>query len=618
MKRNCYFLVLLFLSIGISDAYAQGYQIKTYFDAEETVVKEQYYVKDSLNPSLQGLYESFFSDGSIKTRGYYKNNTPDSLWMYFYENGGIKASGNLRNGSKFGLWQFFYENGNINMKGHIYSDKKEGTWTYYYENGQLKIEGEYHRDKKSGLWKYYYEDGTLKADAFYEEGKGIFKEYYNSGALKSEGLNVDGKSDSTWTYYYENGEIQAQGEYENGLKEGEWIFYHPNGNKSAEGMYVHGKKDGKWTYYHKNGEISSEGALLDGKKEGYWKLYNELGKYKGEGVFHRGDGTYNEYYESGNLKVEGEIKNGNNHGLWKYYYEDGSLEGKCEFVNGEGEFTGYYPDGSVYMKGMIKDGKNVGVWKLYNPNGKLAGYYRPYYEGDKPVYKLMQKAKNEDVIRGNLNYLKPDYKYNPNKLRYFIPVVNEFKGIIIGTNPLAVPFGRVPISMEYYFQERLGYEMQISYLRKPFFTKDKKVDINDVYTRGFDAAIRQKFYHPEHKLGMFYFEHELRFTNLIHKSNVIDSMNAPPKTNVIEALENKIEYAIMFGNRWMKTYGEKYIKGSNTRGITLDIYLGMGIGYRNFNKNYPSNEAYDEVFSELNQNNLSITPRIGINFGYVF
>ncbi|GEM_PF-182103 len=603
-----------------TESLAQTKKVQTYYDDEKTILKERYSIKDSLNPVLHGLYESFFSDGSIQTRGYYKNNIPDSLWMYFYEKGGIKMSGNLNDGKNHGLWQFFFENGNLNMKGNIYGDTKEGEWKYYYENKQLKVEGRYDDNLKTGPWTYFNEDGTIKAKANYKNDKGIYREYYNDGRLKAVGLNVDGKSDSTWTYYYENGNIKAKGDYKEGLKNGWWFFYHDNGIKASEGEYANGEKEGKWIYYHETGKISSEGALRSGKKEGYWKIFDESGIFRADGVFEKGEGEYHEYYESGKLKIDGFIKDGKNHGQWNYYYEDGSLEGKCFFENGEGNYTGYYKDGSPYMKGKIKDGKNVGVWEFYNEQGNIAGYYRPFYEGDQPSYKLIEESSKNTEARSNRDYLKPDYKYKIKNFRYFTPTINEFQGIIIGTNPLSTIFGRLPLSIEYYFQERLGYEMEIAYLRDPFFKNESNIELNETYSNGFDVSIRQKFYSYEKKLGMFYFGHELRFTSLSHKSNVIDSLTSDEVNFELEidANENRFEYAFMFGNRWMKRYGEKYIKNSRTGGITVDFNIGVGIGYRSYKKNYDPNQAYDQVFNDVKQNKFSLTPRITLNFGYVF
>lgn len=595
---------------------AQSTLIENYYDDQKQVIKERYFVKDSPKRVIHGLYESFYQNGFIQTRGYYKNNVPDSLWIYFYENGGIKMSGNLKDGKNFGLWQFFYENGNLSMKGNIYGDEKEGLWRYYYENKQLKAEGNYEHNLKEGEWSYYFEDGLLKAKAFYKNDRGIYREFYNDGNLKAMGLNVNGKSDSTWVYYYEDGATKARGAYDEGLRHGPWVFYYKNGNKLSEGKYLKGKKDGKWIYYHENGNMSSEGALREGKKEGYWKIFDETGAFKADGIFEHGEGEYREYYESGKLKIKGHIVDNKNHGQWHYYYEDGSLEGECFFTHGTGTYTGYYKDGTIYMKGKIKEGKNVDVWEFYDPDGILAGYYRPFYEGEEPTYKLAGEN-NRPLTDFNREYLKPDYKYKKRKLRYFDPVVNEFRGIIISTNPFSSLIGYVPLALEYYYQERLGYEMQISYLRNPFFSQNN--NINKVYSRGFDASIRQKFYHPERKTGTFYFAQEIRFTNISHRSNVLDSTAAEGIKNLkIDASENRFEYAILFGNRWLQTFGERYIKDSKSGGITIDFYIGLGIGYRYFSKNYPARQEYEQIFSDVKQNKFSLTPRVGLNFGYVF
>ncbi len=616
-------LILLFFDfflVTTIPANAQTNEIRKYYDADKTLLKERYFIKSGDDPVIHGLYESFFSDGAIQTRGYYKNNVPDSLWMYFYEKGGIKMSGNLKNGKNFGLWQFFFENGSLNMKGEIYGNRKEGDWIYYYENRQLKAEGAYKNDLKSGNWIYYNEDGTIKAKANFTNDKGVYKEYYANGKLKASGLNAFGKSDSTWTYYYEDGTIKGKGNYKDGLKSGRWVLYHENGEKASEGDYLNGQKEGKWIYYHENGELSSEGALQKGRKEGYWKIFNNSGQFMGDGVFVKGEGEYHEYYESGQLKIDGFVKDGKNVGQWYYYYEDGGLEGECFFDYGEGEYIGFYRDGNIYMKGKIKNGRNIGLWEFYKPNGEIAGYYRPIYEGDQPTYRLVEESQNQQGEGFNRDYLKPDYKYKKRNFRYFEPQVNEFQAKIIATNPAGMLVGKIPLSFEYYFHERLGYEMQIQYLRDPFFKKDNKIASNELYSRGFDASIRQKFYNYEKQLGMFYFAHEIRFTNLTHKSNIIDSLTTPDVDLKLEidANENRFEYAVMFGNRWMKYYGEQYIKDSKKGGITVDFYIGVGIGYRSFKKNYPATQAYEQIFNEVNQQSFSLTPRVGLNIGYVF
>ena len=121
----------------------------------------------------------------------------------------------------------------------------------------------------------------------------------------------------------------------------------------------------------------------------------------------------------------------------------------------------------------------------------------------------------------------------------FRPQVNEFKGIIVAFNPVSTAFGSIPFSVEYYLQERLGYELQFSILRDPFFTSDGNVKINDVYDRGYSLALRQKLYSPDRRLGMLYFGHELRFSTIDHFSNIIDSLNIV-NGSVIGAAEKKV------------------------------------------------------------------------------
>ena len=612
VKYTCFKFVLWATLMIPHVVTGQGIEIYTYFDEAKSKPKEHYYIKDSISAQLNGPYESFYSSGNVASKGFYKTNIPDSLWQYYYENGHLKMEGLLKNGQNFGNWKYYFENGNLNMQGPIFGSTRQGTWEYYFENGILKSEGGYIDNKKNGIWNYYYEDGTHKAQAYYIKDAGWYKEFYHSGKLKAEGKNVESKSDSTWVFYYEDGNLQAEGNYNNGVRDGNWIFFYENGSKSAEGAYVNGTKDGKWTFFHENGNISSEGALQNNQKEGYWKIFNENGDFTAEGVFKNNDGQYTEYYESGKLKAQGNLKKGENDGQWFYYYEDGSLEGECLFDQGTGDYTGYYSDGTIKMKGKIEDGVNVGIWELYHDDGSLAGYYRPYYEDKEPAYKLVEKP-----AEPHGDYMKPAYRYKNSKIRYFDPVINEYRGIILATNPLPMFIGSLPISIEYYFQERLGYELQVRILRDPFFKKNSLVPVNESFERGFDVALRQKFYHPEGDYGMFYFAHEVRLTSINHLSNILDSTST--ETTIQESIrihETKFEYSVLIGDRFMTLYGERMSRSSI--GITIDGFVGLGIGYRLTEKKYSQNPAYDQIFNDVNTSKISIAPRIGINIGIVF
>lgn len=615
MTRVLTLSLLILMACGES-LYAQRVTVHTYYDEADSRIKETFMVLEGNRNVLDGKYMSYYQNGNIKSEGFYRNNEPTGFWNYNYESGKLKMRGQLRGNSNYGLWKYYYENGQVSMEGDIYNGKREGEWKFYFESGTRKSEGNFLKGDKTGIWNHFYEDGTLKAQAFYVGEKGFYKEFYGNGTVKVQGYNLAGKSDSTWVYFYEDGIKQAEGQFQEGLRSGLWSYYYPNGNISATGYYEGGEKNGLWTYYHENGNKSSEGIEKKGRKEGNWKIYDNEGFMKGQGYFELGSGEYKEYFENGNLKVSGKMKDGIHEGKWMYYYEDGSLEGRADFQNGEGDYTGYYPDGNLKMKGKIKNGKNVGNWELYKEDGSVAGYYKPIYEEDKPIFKVSEPDSGEVVIG---DYMKPAYRYKKRYNRYFTAVINEYRGIIIATDPLAMILGRLPLSLEYYFQERMGYEVQMSVIRDPFFKNGDSVQTNVLYKRGFSLAFRQKFYHKEMGIGMLYFANELRYSNIKHQFNAMDSTYLPaPMHYKVSATENLYEYAFIVGNRWMRLFGETWNVKSKQSGITIDFYLGVSIGYRDFRKNYSENPAYDEIFDDLRQGKFAVNPRFGVNFGYVF
>lgn len=591
----------------------QSKKVIVYYDNAQKLVKEVYYVEDTINMELEGLYQAYYTSGQLKEKGNYHRNEAVGYWQYFYENGNIKMQGELKEGSNFGHWQYFYENGNLSMEGPIFEGMRQDEWTHYYENGNIKRKGRYLNNRKVGIWNYFYEStsggsdharmGPLKAQAFYENGKGTYKEYYQNGGPKAEGVYVDGRSEGEWIFYHPNGSPEAKGMYENGLRTGVWQYFHDNGQKSAEGTYVNGLRQGKWTFYHSNGNLSSEGRMEEDRKDGYWKLFNRWGEFKGEGNFVKGEGEYKEFYENGKLKTTGIIRNDQNEGEWLYYYENGRLEGRAYFEQGKGYYTGYYPDGTKNMEGEITNGQRTGIWKMYKGSGELSGFYKVYYENEKPVYKIIDSGRE---IREGSD--KPEYRFKVKTFRNFKPQVNEFKALILATNPFATLYNGLPVSAEYYIQERLGYELQLIYLRDPFFLDHQGFGSGREYSRGFSFALKQKLYQPEDKLGMFYYGHEMRVSPITHfynSSDVSVGDAGAVSMNVV-----KLEYSVIFGNRLTQDAGKS--------GITVDIFMGLGAGYRFTRKNYQEEELNEPVFTQIGHNGISVPVRFGFNFGYAF
>lgn len=605
MSRILFFLFL----VQNFFAVAQTLEVRTYFDDKKQYIKEEYQI-DKKNPSqLNGFYRSYYPNGHMMIAGQYRKGVATGGWQYYYQNGGLRMKGPLEGENQEGHWEYFYENQHKRMEGRILEGKRDGLWIFYYENGSKKSQGEFGEGERKGLWHYFYESGELKAKGLYEGKVSKYKEYYPSGKLKATGFKKEEKSDSLWVYYYESSAKLGEGLYEDGLRSGEWTFYHENGHVSSKGTYVQGKREGHWQYFYENGPLSSEGPEKDNQKDGYWKLYFEDGGLKGEGYFEDGEGLYTEYYNSGKLKMKGRMEDGVRQGEWLYYYESGALEGKAMFVDDEGTFVGYYETGEVKMMGNIEGNKRVGTWTLFKEDSSIAGYYRTVYSGE--TFEFESLAFQDSVgLADTLYYQKPDYKFRANESKYFKGRLNEFKGIIIGANPIAIAVGSFPFSVEYYIQERLGHELQLTLLRDPFFTKEANMPRYSLYQRGFSAAFRQKFYQKDQELGMVYFAHELRFSQIDYRSRIPDDAPIVPNVSVLEEKSKAYEYSILVGDRVTKDAGAK--------GITLDVFIGVGIGYRTYTAiDYP-NETIKKAFDDAPKSKISVPIRAGLTIGYIF
>lgn len=593
MKRS-FLLILLCVCVSFL-ARSQGFTLQTFHDRNKKNLKEVYQVKDTIRNILHGRYISYYLNGNIESKGHFTNNETTGVWEFFYETGNLKMRGVLRQNANFGLWEYFYESGQKSMEGNINGKNREGEWKSYYENGQVKEIGEYRENKRVGLWNFYFEDGVPKGEIDYTDDYGTYTEYYHSGKVLAEGPRMGNRNVGRWRFFAEDGTLQSEGEYTNGKKNGEWVNYHPSGKTASRGKYENDIPVGKWEYFYDDGMVSSSGEFQQGKKTGYWKTLNRDGTMKSEATFDKGTGEYREYYEAGQLKCKGRLIDEKREGKWEYFYEDGKKEGECEFVNGKGVYYGYYPNGVLQTKGTLDGDLKTGTWEIYENDGKLSGYYRPFYDDKKLGKEISDLAGTSGA--------KPASTKRRN-LTYFDARFNEFRGLIAGTNPVMSFAGKFPLAIEYYFQERLGHEFEFIGLRNPFFRSDGSIPAGEEFERGYAIAVKQKFYNQV-KSDIWYFGHEMRFTNLAHFVNERMTTN-PSELLTYSAAEQRIEYGPVLGYRVMKK--------NNGEGFTVDAFVSLNIGFRAFSVD----RNYESYFQGVTQSKLATSFNFGFNLGHVF
>ncbi len=601
------FVACMFFFSSWLNLNGQGITQYSYHDTSHKKIKEIYTLKDAKSGILSGKYLSYYLSGHIESEGIFYNNEPIGEWKFYFETGPLKMKMQVT-GNEAGYWTYFYESGSKSMEGAIEKENRVGNWKFYYENGALKNEGTFVANLMEGQWKTFFESGVIKGIGIYSGNQGTYTEFYNNGDVSAEGNKIGFDNEGKWSYFYKRvspsttKQLQATGVYINGKKTDKWTYYYPNGAISSEGSYKNDDANCNWKYFYKNGKISSEGDYSNGLKDKEWTLYFSDGKLMGRGNYALGTGTYEEYFKTGKLKVKGQVVNGVNEGNWKYYYASGELEGTCDFVGGTGIYHGYYSDGTKKMMGNLQDNRRIGSWEMYDEKGELTGYYRPFYD-DASISNDMLIVSPPD---NSINFNDNDYTVTRNKIKYFKRKEDEFQGLVVGTNPLFLFAGTLPLALEFYSEDRLGYELELELIRDPFFESDANVAVDNIYKRGYALSFRQKFYNVSENPGLWYFGHELHYLNFTHKKNILVSPPLPAIQQQIGAPEQSIMYHLLFGYHLLE-------KRNNT-GFSIDAFAGGGVGYRQL-KIAPENVG---EFSELPYKNVFLSFQFGLNFGYVF
>jgi antitoxin component YwqK of YwqJK toxin-antitoxin module len=279
-----------------TDGKRDGY-FKTYDEKGELLNVEKY-INDvlQLNPpelAKLDIKTTYYSNGNVESTGPYKDNLPFGEHRVFNEDGAPKRAD-------------IYDSGRIVASGPIDSgDKQEGDWKEYFESGQLKDEGEYQKGLKVGEWKYYFMDGKkFEVGKYDKNGKqtGQWLWYYDDGKIRRESTFSKGQEDGNFIEYNDSGTVITKGQFEDGLKEGDWIYQ--LGNYKSFGKYSDDMQDSTWTeYYNDNGHIRFTGK------------YNQ----------DRPDGEHVWYYEDGKKEHEGRYNLGLKEDKWKFYTPDGVL-----------------------------------------------------------------------------------------------------------------------------------------------------------------------------------------------------------------------------------------------------------------------------------------------------
>jgi uncharacterized protein len=420
--------------------------------------------------------------------------------IHFSDKGDLESVGILKDTpqpSREGIWHFISETGAISQKGRYQNNMREGDFLIYWPDGTIKQQLIYKSDKLNGLNYTYHPNGVksgiyprtndipdgvedeynsakkLVSRQLYKNGKtegnAIFNDYANGYSRlipfvnnkregmtiekwlntnkKTEAMYADSLLNGAYKKWYANGQPEWEGIYKKNIQIGKWTSYYSNGTKSAEGMldesgkptgvyfefdhqgrpmqqisgYKNGKPDGIQTYYFPNGKEQAKFVLQEDTYK-HIDCFNLSGEKIYSADEKEDELSYKYFFPEGTIKLEGKFKNGLKEGIWKrfnvlgkviseetwiggirsgsqkYYHENGSLQlvYTCDSDKISGKVLRYFENGHISLIGYYDAGDYTGEWTTYYSNDSVET--RACFENNKIVGRRMNYSPNGKLV----------------------------------------------------------------------------------------------------------------------------------------------------------------------------------------------------------------------------
>lgn len=157
-----------------------------------------------------GSYNSYFDDGTLQSKGYYRDSKQDSVWYIYYPDGKLEREVNFKLGLQHGLFKRYFKNGNLDY----YAEWENGNCLIvkdYYESGNLFRVSNFKNGLMNGESIEYYDDKKkkIRQSRVFVNGKenGIVKHYNLKGNIESIAKMRNGEYVDTCFLFDEKGNV---------------------------------------------------------------------------------------------------------------------------------------------------------------------------------------------------------------------------------------------------------------------------------------------------------------------------------------------------------------------------------------------------------------------------
>lgn len=252
-----------------------------------------------------GLYNSYYFDGSKRAEGNYLNGKQHGEWKWYYPNGKIETIGVFVYGKKEGIWKDYHSNGKLDSENPYYFGKLNGTENTYNDKGILTQTREFVYDVVHGERNFYSEEGKLQLTRHYTNGRLTGYSYFDKNSTKIPIIPIENET-AKIVSYYDNGKIAREMEIQKGSFINNYNEYYYSGQLFEEQIYVDDERHGTFKQYYPDGKLKVEKDYFHGYLHGSVKEYYPNGKLKTNTPYLNNEinGTLMTYNETGKLITE--------------------------------------------------------------------------------------------------------------------------------------------------------------------------------------------------------------------------------------------------------------------------------------------------------------------------
>lgn len=253
------------------------------------------------NGFLNGLFKSYYFDGSPELISYYKGGELDSTYTSYYYGGVKYVDAAYKAGNKHGAWTYYDEDGKLSRKANYVDDEIDGERVSYHDNGAKDVVSVYKNGSLNGTIRKFDPSGSMAYEILFDDDMPVSYTYLGADGKLVAAIPIS--SGQKLKAFHANGKVSREWSYMGDVKVGTDVIYYVNGQKLSEETLDHDVNEGTEKYYFENGKLKSEYT------------------YSSDSV----NGIGHEYHENGKLKKEAMYKNGIIDGPVKYYDANGKL-----------------------------------------------------------------------------------------------------------------------------------------------------------------------------------------------------------------------------------------------------------------------------------------------------